>query len=328
MSQNSTITASPERTATVAPRPQSRRNGNASRWAQIRRHWQLYLLLLIPIAFLIVFKYVPIASLQIAFRDYNPGVGVWQSKWVGFKHFMNFFRSHEFGRLLSNTLILGLLTVLINIPCPIILALSINSCRKRSVGKTAQMITYAPYFISTVIVVTMVTQFLAVRGGMLNNIRDLFGLDPVNLMASAKAFRPIYIISHIWQQTGYNAVIYIAALASVSPELYEAAMIDGASIMQRIIYIDLPAIVPVAVILLIMNCGNIINVSYDKVLLLQNPMNMETADVINTYVYRMGISSGQYSYSSAIGMFNSVLAILMLLITDFTAKKVSDISLF
>lgn len=305
---------------------QIRKKGQARR--RMGRHWQLYLLLLIPLIFLVIFKYMPMAGLQIAFRDYNPGAGIWSSPFVGLKHFRTFFKSHEFKKLLSNTLILGFGTVLCSIPFPIALGLAINASRHKRFAKTVQMVTYAPYFISSVILVTIITQFLAVRGGMLNNVLGMLGIQPVNLMASAAAFRPIYILSHIWQQTGYGAVVYIAALSGVNPELYEAAMIDGASAFQRIRHIDLPSITPVAIILLIMSCGSIINVSYEKVLLLQNPMNSQAADVINTYVYRIGISSAQYSYSAAIGMFNSVVAIALLLAADFTAKKLSDISLF
>ncbi len=309
----------------AAARPKSSRGRLFSR---IIKHWQLYLLLLLPVVYLIIFKYVPIYGLQIAFRDYSPALGTMGSPWVGLKHFSNFFSSYQFGRLLSNTLILGIYSLIASVPFPILLALSINSVRCKALGKTAQMVTYAPYFISTVILVSMITQILAVRGGLLNNILAIFGMEPVNLMASPTAFRHIYVISNIWQGTGYNAVIYIAALSGINPELYEAARIDGASIFQRLRYIDLPSIASVAIMLLILNCGSIINVSYEKVLLLQNDMNMETADVISTYVYRMGITSAQYSYSAAIGLFNSVVSVVLLVIVNAAAKKFSDTSLF
>lgn len=296
--------------------------------ARIARHWQLYLFLLIPMAFLFIFKYMPMVGLQIAFRDYNVTRGIWNSPWVGMKHFNNFVNSFEFVRLLRNTFVLGLYQMLVNIPCPIILAVAINSSISRRLGKTSQLLTYAPYFISTVILTTIVMQVLAMRGGLLNNVRNMLGMDGVNLMADENAFRHIYVWSGVWQGTGYGAVIYIASLAGVNPELYEAATIDGASVFRRIIHIDIPSILPVAIILLIMNCGSIINVGYEKVLLLQNPMNMETADVISTYVYRMGITSAQYSYSSAIGFFNSILSITMLLIVNFLARRFSETSLF
>ncbi|MDR1060214.1 MAG: ABC transporter permease subunit [Clostridiales bacterium] len=293
-----------------------------------RKHWQLYLLLAVPVALLITFKYVPIYGVQIAFRDYSPAKGFSGSDWVGLKHFINFFSSHQFGRLLSNTLTIGFFTLLANIPAPIVLALAINECRWRIFGKTVQMVTYAPYFISTVVVTSMIMQFLAMRGGMLNGFRDMLGLPAVNLMADPSAFPAIYVISDLWQRTGYGAVIYLAALASVSPDLYEAARIDGATIFQKIRYIDLPSLMPMATMLLIMNCGSVINVGYEKVYLLQNQLNIERADVINTYVYRMGITSAQYSYSAAIGLFNSVVSILLVVAANQIAKKASETSLF
>lgn len=296
--------------------------------AKILKHWQLYLMLLLPLIFVAIFKYQPIYGVQIAFKDYNPMAGISGSEWVGLKHFMNFFNSHQFTRLLSNTLILGFESMLINIPCPIILGLALNEVKNKHFSKTAQLVTYAPYFISTVILTSMVTQLLATHGGLLNNILAMLDIAPINLMMDPNSFRAIYIISGVWQTTGYGAVIYIAALAGVNPELYEAARIDGASIWQKIRHIDIPTIMPVAIMLLIMNCGSIINVGYEKVLLLQNQLNMEKADVISTYVYRMGISSSQYSYSAAIGLFNSVISILLLLVVNKISSKVTDTSLF
>lgn len=294
----------------------------------ILRQWRLYVLLLLPLVYLIIFKYVPMYGVQIAFRDFNPAMGFTNSPWVGLKHFINFFNSHQFMRLVSNTLVLGFFSMLLGFPCPIILGISINEARSKVFGKTVQMVTYAPFFISTVILVSMIMQFLAVRGGLFNTFRGLLGMDPVNLMADPAMFRVIYILSGIWQGTGYGAVIYIAALANVNPELYEAAEIDGATILQKIFNIDLPSIMPVAIMMLIMNCGSIINVGYEKVLLMQNQLNMSTSDVISTYVYRMGITSAQYSYSSAIGLFNSVVSIILLLAVNWVSGKLSETSLF
>lgn len=291
-------------------------------------HWRLYIMLLPPVIYLIIFKYWPIYGLQIAFREYSPIFGFSGSPWVGLKHFKNFFSSYQFIRLLSNTLILGIESMLLSIPCPIILALSINSAKHKKASKVVQMITYAPYFISTVIVVSLVTQFLATRGGMFNIMRGWFGLQSINLMANPSAFRPIYILSAIWQTTGYGAIIYLASLAGISPDLYEAAKLDGATLLQRIRNIDLPSVMPVVVILAIMNCGSIINVGFEKVLLLQNQMNMSTADVISTYVYRIGIQSAQFSYSTAIGLFNSVISVILLLSVNWFSKKTTDTSLF
>jgi putative aldouronate transport system permease protein len=291
-------------------------------------HWRLYVMLLPPVVYLIIFKYWPIYGLQIAFREYTPVLGFTRSPWVGFKHFENFFTSHQFVKLLSNTLILGIESMILSIPCPIILALSLNSAKHKKASKAVQMITYAPYFISTVIIVSLITQFLATRGGMFNIMRGWFGLESINLLSNPKSFRPIYIISGIWQTTGYGAIIYLASLAGISPDLYEAAKLDGATIMQRIKYIDLPSVMPVAVILAIMNCGSIINVGFEKVLLLQNQMNMATADVISTYVYRIGIQNAQFSYSTAIGLFNSVVSVVLLLSVNWFSKKLTDTSLF
>jgi putative aldouronate transport system permease protein len=295
---------------------------------EVARSWQLYILLLVPVVYLLIFKYLPMYGVQIAFREFNPALGFSASPWVGMKHFINFFNSQQFVRLVSNTLILGFFTMLFSFPCPIILGISINEARNKAFGKTAQMITYAPYFISTVILVSMLMQFLAVRGGLFNSMRALLGMPPINLMADPKMFRVLYILSGIWQGTGYGAVIYIAALSSVNPELYEAAEIDGATILKKIINIDLPSIMPVAIMLLIMNCGSIINVGYEKVLLMQNQLNMATSDVISTYVYRIGITSAQYSYSSAIGLFNSVVSIALLLVVNWLSRRFGETSLF
>lgn len=307
--------------------PEVRRTQNKT-LMKIGKHWQLYLMLLIPIVYLLIFKYQPMYGVQIAFRDFNPALGIMGSPWRGMKHFINFFNSREFVRLLKNTILLGLYSMLVSIPCPILLAVALNEAKSRFFSKSVQMVTYAPYFISTVILVSMVTQFLAMRGGMLNNFRALFGMEPINLMGDPKAFRSIYIISGIWQGTGYGAVIYVAALAGINPELYEAAKIDGATILQKIWNIDLPGIMPTVIMLMILNCGSIINVGYEKVLLLQTPLNMDTSDVISTYVYRIGIQNAQYSYSAAIGLFNSVVSILLLLIANKFAGRVSETSLF
>lgn len=291
-------------------------------------HIGLYVMLILPIVYLIIFKYWPIYGVQIAFRDYSPKYGFTKSPWVGLKHFKTFFSSYQFGRLLKNTLILGTVSMLVNIPCPIILALSINSARSKKAGKVVQMLTYAPYFISTVIVVSLIIQLCDVRSGLFNIVRGWFGLKAVNPLSDPGAFRWIYILSGIWQGTGYGAVIYLSTLSGISLDLYEAATIDGASIWQKIRYVELPSILPVTVMLTIMNCGSIINVGFEKVLLLQNQMNMSTSDVISTYVYRIGIGSAQFSYSTAIGLFNSVVSVVLLVLVNTISSKVSETSLF
>jgi putative aldouronate transport system permease protein len=304
------------------------REGKRPLGAQIMRHWQLYILWLLPMALLIIFKYMPMVGLQIAFRDYNFMDGIWNSKWRGLYHFANFFKSYEFPRLMRNTLVLAFYNLATIVPCAVVLALSINAARRKLLGRAAQFITYAPYFISGVIITTMVMQIFAMRGGLFNTFRAFLGLEAVNVMASPAAFPHIFAWTNVWYQNGYQAVFFLAALAGINPELYEAAKIDGAGIWHRIIHIDIPGIMPTVATIFILKCGEVFKVSTDMVLLLQNPLNMDTADVINTYVYRIGISSAQYSYSSAIGFFNSVIALILILIADQLSRKYSETSLF
>jgi putative aldouronate transport system permease protein len=292
-----------------------------------RRHWQLYLLLLPPAVYLFVFKYYPMYGVQIAFRDFIPGQGILQNPWAGFKYFDLFFKSPYFGRLLKNTLLLSALQILASFPAPIILAISLNECRNRTVSKSVQMITYMPYFISTVVLVSMMMQIFSPYG-LVNNFLQYLGLGRINVMSASASFRPMYILSGIWQGTGYSAVVYIAALSGISHELYEAATIDGASVFQKVLYIDLPSILPTAVILLILNSGNVLNVGFEKVFLMQNPLNMNISDVISTYVYRIGLESAQYSYSTSIGLFNSVVSTAILVCVNSIAKKLSSTSLW
>ncbi len=294
---------------------------------RMRKHWQLYLLLLPALVYIIVFKYIPMYGVQIAFRNYNPSLGFSESPWVGIKYFREFFLSYQFGRLFGNTLLISIYSILASFPIPIVLALSLNETRSRVFGKTVQTITYAPYFISTVVMVSILFQFLSPYG-LLNNLLTMLGMQPVDLMAMPKIFKSLYVWSGVWQTAGYSAVIYLAALAGIDPELHEAARIDGASTLQKILHIDLPGILPTAIILLILSSGQVLNVGFEKIFLMQNPLNMETSDVISTYVYRQGLVSAQYSYSAAIGLFNSVISTLMLVGVNAFSKKVSDTSLW
>ena len=294
---------------------------------QIRRHWQLYALLFLPVAYLVLFKYSPMYGIQIAFKDFNPGVGIFDSKWAGIKYFQLFFNSPYFGRLMKNTLTISILSILISFPVPIILAISINECRSRLFSRTVQMVTYMPYFISTVILVSMMMQ-LTSSFGLVNNILQMAGLQKINIMNNPNSFLPLYIGSGIWQGAGYSAVIYIAALSGVNGELYEAAYMDGASVPQKIIYIDIPSILPTAVILLILSSGSVLNVGFEKVFMMQNPLNMNASDVISTFVYRIGLESAQYSFSAAVGLFNSVISTLILIFVNGAAKRLSETSLW
>ncbi|MDR1542622.1 MAG: ABC transporter permease subunit [Clostridiales bacterium] len=293
----------------------------------IFRHWQLYLFLLPPVAYLLVFRYYPMYGIQIAFKDFNPGLGILKSRWVGLSFFEAFIKSPYFARLLKNTLILSAQSIIASFPVPIILAISLNECRSRLVRRAVQMVTYMPYFISTVVLVSMIMQ-LTSSFGLINNTLKYFGMQKVNIMGASGSFRPLYVFSGIWQGAGYSAVIYIAALAGISNELYEAAIIDGASVIQKIWYIDLPSIMPTAVILLILSSGSVLNIGFEKVFLMQNTLNMNVSDVISTHVYRVGLESAQYSYSAAIGLFNSVISTVILVGVNAAAKKMSDTSLW
>ena len=293
----------------------------------IKRHWQLYLIILLPLAYLAVFKYMPILGSQIAFRDYTFRGGIWNSPFVGLKHFKTFFQSPQFSRLMLNTLGLSVYGIVVGIFPPIILAIALNYIRIRWFGKVVQMVTYMPYFISPVLIVGILSQILSLTGPV-NNLIQSMGGTPIHFMGEPKLFKTIYVFSDVWQKTGYNAVIYISALAAVDQELHEAARVDGASIWQRIRYVDIPSILPTAVILLIMSCGHILTIGYEKVLLLQNDLNMKNSDIISTYVYRIGLGSMQYSYSTAIGIFQSVISMFLLLVVNKISDKVSETSLF
>lgn len=306
---------------------QQRRQHRKNKLRTIKRHWQLYLIILLPLIYLVVFKYMPIIGSQIAFRDYNFRDGIWHSPFAGLEYFKMFFASPQFSRLMINTLGLSAYGIIIGVFPPILLAIALNYVRVRWFGKTVQMVTYMPYFISTVLVVGILTQILSLTGPV-NHLIQVLGGQAIHFMGEPKLFKTLYVFSDVWQKTGYNAVIYISALAAVDQELHEAARVDGASIWQRIRYIDIPSILPTAVILLIMSCGHILTIGYEKVLLLQNDLNMATSDIISTYVYRIGLNSMQYSYSTAIGIFQSLVSLILLVIVNKISDKVSETSLF
>ena len=296
----------------------------------IMRHWQLYLLMLLPIAWVITFKYIPIWGSQIAFKDYKFATGIMGSAWADpfYKHFLKFFTSNQFERLMTNTVGLSLYNIIAGIFPPIILAIALNYCRSKIYGKAVQMITYMPYFISTVLVVSILTQMLSLNG-MVNKAVVALGGEATLFISKPAWFKSLYVFSEIWQKTGYNAVVYIAALAAISPELHEAAIVDGANIWQRILHVDIPGILPTAITLTILACGRILTMGYEKVLLMQNLQNIRASDIISTYVYRIGLAEGmQFSYSTAIGLFQSVVSLLMLTIVNGISRRLSDSSLW
>ena len=310
--------------------PAGRRTRAARLYHGIMRHWQLYLLMLLPIIWVIMFRYVPIWGSQIAFKDYKLALGVEGSPWAEpvFKHFIKFFKSNQFSRLMINTVGLSLYNILAGIFPPIILAIALNYCSSRFFSKTVQLVTYMPYFISTVLVVSILTQMLSLSGAV-NKMIEAMGGTPIQFLSKPEWFKTLYVFSELWQKTGYNAVVYIAALAAISPELHEAAIVDGANIWQRILHVDIPGIMPTMITLTILACGRILTMGYEKVLLMQNLQNMRASDVISTYVYRIGIAEGmQFSYSTAIGLFQSVVSLMMLTLVNGISRKVSDSSLW
>jgi len=299
-------------------------------WKRIRRGWQLYLLLLLPMAWLLTFMYYPMYGAQIAFRDFLPGDGIWGSEWVGFANFTRFFNSPMFVRVIRNTLTLSLYTLVAGFPIPIIFALLLNQIRDGLFKKTIQMVSYAPHFISTVVMVGMIMQFFDLRYGPINLMLKAVGMNPINFLGSAEIFPSLYVWTGVWQNTGFSTIIYLAALTTIDPALHEAAVVDGANRLQRIWYIDIPGILPVAATLLILNMGQVMNVGFEKTFLMQNPLNLSTAEVISTYVYKVGLAAGvvNFSYASAIGLFNSVIGFILLLIANRISKKITETSLF
>ena len=301
-----------------------------SRWTKlarsIRKNWLLYVLLLPTLVYLLLFQYWPLYGIQIAFKRFMPTKGIEGSKWIGMANFEKFFSSYMFKDVLRNTIVLSVYQLLAAFPLPIILALLLNYCISNRLRKVTQMVTYAPHFISTVVLVGMMMVFMS-QNGIFNQVLGKVGAQPVPFLTDAGLFRHIYVWSHVWQRTGYNSVIYIAALAGVSPELHEAAIVDGANKLQRIWHIDVPAILPTAIILLIMNTGNVLSIGFEKVYLMQNDLNLGVSEIISTYVYKVGLLNAQYSYSTAIGLFNNVINLVILMSVNWISDKLSGTSL-
>lgn len=298
-------------------------------YKRIRRHWQLYLVFIVPMSFLIVFNYVPMLGAQIAFRNYNPVQGIWHSPWAGFSEFNSFFKSPYFWPVIRNTLVLGVYTLLISTPSAVILALALNEVRNERFKQIVQMITYAPYFISVVVMVGMMEIILSPTTGLFAQIVHLFGVSqPPNILGSPAAFPSVYVWSGIWQETGYGAVIYLAALSNVNPELYEAARIDGASIFQKMRYIDFQSIKPTIIILVILSVGNLLRIGFEKVYLLQNSLNLSTSEVIATYVYKMGLVNANFSFASAVGLLDAMVGLILIVTVNVIARRISGTSLF
>ena len=299
-----------------------------SHWKRALNSWQLYVLLTPAVLYVVLFKYWPMYGAQIAFRDYNPTDGFSGSPWVGLEHFARFIGSFQFERLLANTLTVNALGLLIAFPIPIVLALIVNQLQSERFKKFTQTVLYSPSFISIVVVVGMIHLLFSPRSGIVNNAIETFGGDAIFFMGSPEWFRPLFIGSDIWQNAGFSMIIYLAALTAIDPALHEAARMDGANKLQRIRHIDIPGILPVISILFILAIGSLFNLGFEKVLLMQTDLNLSTSEVIQTYVYKAGLQQAQFSYSAAIGLFNSLINLTLLLTFNWIARRAGQSSLW
>lgn len=298
-----------------------------------RRDWQLYLLLLVPIIYIVIFKYVPMGGLVIAFKNYKVRKGIWGSDWVGFDQFVKFFQSYQFKRVLVNTLVLSLYALVVSFPFPVLFALMINSVRNEKFKKITQTIVNMPHFISVVVMVGILFSVFNSSTGIYGNLyRMITGSSSApDLFGSAANFRHFYVWSAVWQHFGWDSIIYTAALSSVDPSYHEAAQIDGATRFQRVIHVDLPTIIPTIVTMLILRMGSVMTIGFEKVYLMQNSMNLSTSEIISTYVYQVGLSAkgvGDFSYATAIGLFNNVINFILVMTVNKISKKVSETSLW
>ncbi len=294
----------------------------------LKLNWDLYLLILPVVLYFVFFCYYPMYGAQIAFRDYRATRGFWGSEWVGLEHFIRFFSGAYVKRLLVNSFEISFWSLVFGFPMPIVLALMLNEINNKAFKKTVQLVTYAPHFLSTVVIVGMLNSFLSTDAGLFNQVLKALGHEPVTFLINPGMFKPIYILSGIWQGTGYGSIVYLAALSGIDSTLYEAAMVDGASRWQRLIHITLPCLLPTVVIMLILNCSSILSVGFDKAFLMQNDLNMAESDVISTYVYRSGLLKADFSFASAVGLFNSVVSFVMVMLVNFIARRVGETSLF
>ena len=290
--------------------------------------WQLYLMCLPAVVYILLFAYKPMYGILIAFKDFKTKLGVWDSPWVGLDNFERLFNSYWFPVILKNTVVISALSIILTFPLPIILALMVNEIQNGAVRKTFQIISYAPHFISTVVVCGMIIMFTSPTSGVINQLIEGLGGEVYNFMADPRAFKWVYIVSAIWQGTGWGTIIYTAALSAVDKNLHEAAEIDGANRLQRIIHINIPVLIPTIVIMLILRFGQVMSVGYEKVYLLQNATNLSHSEVISTYVYKVGLQNAEYSFSTAVGLFNSAVNCIFLIVVNKISDKLSGSSLF
>ncbi|MDR6723155.1 putative aldouronate transport system permease protein [Paenibacillus amylolyticus] len=305
----------------------------SGKWSFVKkelvRNRYVYLMLLPVVAYYLIFSYGPMYGLLLAFQEsYSPVKGIMSGEWVGFDNFTMFFESYYFWRLIKNTLILSFYSIVFGFPAPIILALLLNEVRKKWFRSTVQTVSYMPHFISVVVVVGMLKTFSSLDGGLFNVIRGFFDLQPLMFLAEKDMFRPLYILSNIWQGAGWASIIFLAALSGIDPQLYEAAKIDGANRWRQLLHITLPGIMPTIVIMLILRMGAVMNADFQKILLMQTAPTYETSDVISTFVYRSGILEGNYTYSTAIGLFNGVINFALLIAANAISRKLNSTSLW
>lgn len=293
-----------------------------------KEYWQIYVLMIPAILAVGLFCYYPMYGAQIAFRDFRFKRGIWGSEWVGLEHFFRWVSAVNFWPLMRNTFLISLYSLIAGFPAPIILAFMLNELRSKTFKRAVQMLTYIPHFMSTVCVVGIILMLLRPDFGVINQVLVALGGESINFIADPAYFRTIYVVSGIWQGVGWGTIIYLAALSSVDPQIIEASIIDGANRLQKIAYIDFPSILPTIIILLILRCGSLLSVGYEKIYLLQNNLNMDTADVISTYVYRIGILDAQYSYTTAIGLFNSLINVLLLTLVNTVVKRMKGTSIW
>ena len=283
---------------------------------------------LIPLAVLIIFSYLPMYGILIAFKNFIPSEGIWGSPFVGMEHFRRLFAGYNFWRLIKNTLVLSLYSLAAGFPLPIIFAIMLNELKYTKIKKTVQMISYAPHFLSTVVLVSLITVFFGNGGGLVNMLIKKMGGQAIDFQTNIKIFKHLYVWSDVWAGLGWNSIIYISALSGIDPQIGEAAIIDGASRIKRIWHVDIPGILPTAIILLILRCGSIMSIGFDKAFLMQNDLNLEASEIISTYVYKVGIQGAEYSFSTAVGLFNTFINFVLLLSVNKISNKVSETSLW
>ncbi|WP_409347068.1 ABC transporter permease [Paenibacillus sp. MBLB4367] len=297
-------------------------------WKEIAKHKYLIAMFMPCLLYYILFKYVPMFGIVVSFKNYNPFIGVMGSEWVGFKYYEMFFNNPDFITLLRNTFLLGLYKLVFGFPAPIILALLLNELKNMAFKRFVQTVSYLPHFISNVVISSMIVMFLSPSGGVVNNVIESLGFAKINFLLMPDMFRSVYVLSEIWQHIGWETILYLAALTSIDPMLYEASEIDGASRLRKLWHITLPGIAPAIVILLILNVGKVIEIGFEKVFLLYNPATYETADILSTYVYRVGLMQGNFSYASAIDVFTGLVSLVFIVSTNYVSRKLSETSLW